>query len=229
MVLALPAIAQVQFNYTINSGAITITGYTGSGGAVTIPDAINGLPVTSIGSLAFIIGPSLTSVTIPNSVTNLGDSAFDTCTSLTSVTIPSSVTNVGAYAFSSCFNLRDVYFRGNAPSSIADSTVFDGDNNVTVYYLPGTTGWSATLAGVPAVLWNPQVQTRNVSFGVRANQFGFSITGTSNIVVVVEGSTNLANPIWYPLQANTLTGSSLYFSDPDWTNYPARFYRLRSP
>ena len=47
--LALPAAVQAQFTYTTNNGTITITGYTGSGGAVTIPGTINGLPVTSIG------------------------------------------------------------------------------------------------------------------------------------------------------------------------------------
>jgi hypothetical protein len=41
------------FNCTTNNGAITITKYTGPGGAVTIPDTINGLPVTSIGDSAF--------------------------------------------------------------------------------------------------------------------------------------------------------------------------------
>ena len=38
------------FNYVINDGTITITGYTGPGGRVIIPDAINGLAVTSIGN-----------------------------------------------------------------------------------------------------------------------------------------------------------------------------------
>ena len=47
MLLALPAPVQAQFNYTTNNGTITITGYTGSGGAVTIPSTINGLPVTA--------------------------------------------------------------------------------------------------------------------------------------------------------------------------------------
>jgi hypothetical protein len=37
LLLALPVMAQAQFTFTINSGAITITHYTGSGGAVTIP------------------------------------------------------------------------------------------------------------------------------------------------------------------------------------------------
>jgi len=31
-------------------------------------------------------------------------------------------------------------------------------------------------------------------FGVRTNRFGFTITGANNLVIVVEASTNLANP-----------------------------------
>ena len=53
LLLTLPAVVQAQFNYTTNNGTITITGYTGPGGAVAIPDTINGLPVTSIGDYAF--------------------------------------------------------------------------------------------------------------------------------------------------------------------------------
>ena len=82
--------------------------------------------------------------------------------------------------------------------------------------------------GFPTELWNPQAQTSGASFGVRTNQFGFNITGNSNLVVVVEGCTNLANPVWQPIQTDTLTDGTNYFSDPQWTNYPARFYRLSS-
>ena len=67
------------------------------------------------------------------------------------------------------------------------------------------------------------------TFGVRTNWFGFTITGTSNLVVVVQACTNLANPIWSPVGTNTLTGGSSYFSDSQWANYRTRFYRLRSP
>jgi hypothetical protein len=44
---------------------------------------------------------------------------------------------------------------------------------------------------------------------------------------VVEASTNLHD--WQPVQTNTLIGGLTAFIDPQWTNYPGRFYRLRSP
>jgi len=47
--------------------------------------------------------------------------------------------------------------------------------------------------------------------------------------VVVEACTNLVNPAWQPVQTNAITGGSSSFSDSQWTNYPGRFYRLRSP
>ena len=66
---------------------ITITRYTGPGGAWTIPSKINGIPVTSIGSNAFLRCFSLSSVTIPASVINIGENAFCDCTSLTAITV----------------------------------------------------------------------------------------------------------------------------------------------
>jgi hypothetical protein len=75
----------------------------------------------------------------------------------------------------------------------------------------------------------PQVQTSGPTFGVGPTGFGFNITGTSNLVIVVEACTNLANPTWSPVGTNTLISGSSYFSDPQWTNYPGRFYRLRWP
>ena len=79
------------------------------------------------------------------------------------------------------------------------------------------------------MLWNPQAQTTGGSFGVQTNQFGFNITGTANIPIVLEASADLASPVWTPLLNCTLTNGSFYFSDPDWANYPGRFYRFRSP
>jgi hypothetical protein len=371
LVLAAPVTIQAQFTYTTNAdgSTITITGYTGSGGAMNIPASTNGFTVTGIQQHAFINNYSLTSVTIPGSITNIGDAVFyscrnltnatisngvtsiggdmfNECLSLTSVSIPDSVTNIGngafddcpltsavipgsvtsigesafagcdlltndmiangvtsieaqafedchslkcvelpntltnigyaafancyvlgnvtipssvigpgdlAFAaddsltnatfakgatgiahgmFAACPNLTGVFFSGNAPALdgyAGDGPVFSYDTNVTVYYLIGTTGWSNTYQGVPAVLWNPQIQTSDGYFGVRSNQFGFNITCTNSIPIVIEACTNLANPVWTPLTNVSLTNGSFYFSDPQWTNYPGRFYGIGFP
>ncbi len=78
---------QAQFTFVTTGGTITIMGYTGPGGAVTIPSTINGLPVTRIGDQAFSYCNSLTSITIPASVTSIGDAAFYACDSLMAITV----------------------------------------------------------------------------------------------------------------------------------------------
>jgi hypothetical protein len=408
--LALPAVVQAQFLYTTNNGTITINGYTGPGGAVTIPSTITGLPVAAIGDFAFYHGANLTRVTIPNSVTNIGNWAFEGCTSLTNVSIPNSITGIGEFAFTGCglesvtlpstvtnlaasppyvdvssfyecdnltainvdtnnpvyssadgvlfdknqttllsypggkagtysvpdgvlrvaasafssayklmsisigngvtsigvfafedcsaltritvgenvmsipegmfegcrelnsvtignnvtnvgsgafsvckglinitipgsvksigdlafegcTNLTGVFFQGDAPRSEGDPfDVFDNNEvPAIIYYLPGTTGWGGNFGFHRTMLWNPKAQTSGANFGIKTNRFGFNITGTANIPFVVEGCANLASPAWIPLQSCTLTNGSLYFSDPQWTNYPGRVYRIRSP
>ena len=360
LLLALPGTARGQFNYFVDNGAITITGYAGPGGTVAIPNTINGLPVTGIWPYAFHghfeitsveIPASVTSIasgdnaafmyctnltaitvdplnptysslegvlfdkqrtrliecpagkhgsfTIPNSVTNMvfaaflycarltnvviGDGllsiapfAFQFCSSLNSITIGSNVRHIESGAFNSCTSLTNiiiggrvetigvgvfrgcpnltsvtigpsvsslednafdflprlkaVYFYGDAPS--LGGLVFGGTDNATIYYLPGTVGWGPTFGDRPTALWHlpyPLILSNNASFGVQSNQFGFIISWATNIPVVVEASTNLSNPNWFPVGTNTLTGGSAHFSELQWANYLARFYRLRSP
>jgi hypothetical protein len=184
--------------------------------------------ITNLGADAFYGCNGLTNVTIAAGLTNIGDFAFYGCYGLTSVTIPASVSSLGEGAFEWCIRLTNVYFMGDAP--MADSTAFVHDNSLpTAYYLPGTTGWSSSFAGLPAVLWNPLIQISGGNFGLSNNQFGFNVTGTANIPIVVEASINLAGPVWTPLLSLTLTNGSFYFSDAQWTNFPARFYRISSP
>jgi len=209
-------------------GSVTNIGDCAFFGCLNLTNATIANGVINIGASAFCSCSSLTSVAVPGSVTNIGDDAFEYCTSMINATIAKSINSIGEYAFWDCSSPISVYFEGNAPSTLG-AGVFYSSNNVTAYYLPGAAGWSNTFAGVPAVLWNPLIQVGGASFGVQNNQFGFNITNTANLTVVVEACTNLASPVWTPLQTVTLTNGSYYFSDPQWTNYSARYYGLGFP
>jgi len=309
-----PTAMQILYTYTANAGAITITRFVGTVGAVTIPGTLDGLPVTCIGNDAFAFCDSLTSVVIPGSVTNIGESAFMNCTSLTdvvlpdgitcirnftfywcthltSVVLPDSVTAIGAGAFSACTKLTSftvpahvasigsgafgacysltnvtipgsvtriednafmnctslscVYFCG-APPDLGDY-VFVGNTHATAYYQAGTAGFGATFGGLPTTAWyssTPPVSTataapptvsRNLQLRmqggafIRSNQFCFAISGASNAIFVVEACTNLTQPVWFPVATKSMTGDTAEFSDPNWTNYPTLYYRVRAP
>ena len=161
------------FIFSSSPGSIEITGYTGSGGVVIIPDTINGRPVTSISSafincgtlesvkipdtvtsigvLAFAGCGSLESITIPDGVTNISPLAFIGCSSLTNLIIPAKVAYIGDTALAQCTGLTKILFKGNAPDT--GKNVFSGDTQTTIYYLPGTTGWGTTFGGCPTALW----------------------------------------------------------------------------
>jgi hypothetical protein len=124
--------------------------------------------------------------------------------------------------------LTGVNFHGDAPSLLG-LHVFEGDYKATVFFLSNTTGWDSIYGGRPTALWNLPPPIRITDMGVLTNHFGFNINGTGGQSITVEASTNVSNPIWTPVGTNALIGGSSYFSDPQWTNYPQRSYRLRSP
>jgi hypothetical protein len=208
----------------------------GKDGVYTIPNS-----VTSLGSFtdaylteghAFgtFFYSSLTSVTIGSGLTNIPGYEFSASMSLTNITIPASVTEIGDIALAECSSLTGAYFQGNAPHLGSD--VFRGDDNAIIYYLPGTTGWDTTFAGRPTAPWvlpYPVVLDSSVHAGTQSGGFGFIISWATNLPVVVEASTNLANSVWTPVGTNTLTDGWSNFSDSQWMNYPGRFYRVRSP
>jgi hypothetical protein len=190
--------------------------------SVTIPNGVQNIEFST-----FFECSSLTNITIPSGVISIGESAFDGCGRLSNVTIPSSLTNIGGEAFFMCSNLASIFFKGNAPT--LGESVFLYDSIATVYYLPATKGWGPTFGGAPTRLWNPQALTNDAGFGVRQNRFGFNIGGTADIPLVIEATTNLAAQSWVALQSSTLTNGFMYFSDPQWTNFPGRVYRIRAP
>ena len=99
--------------YEIVSDHVEITGFhaqnpeTPAFQTVTIPEEMEGLPVTVIGQLAFQ-NQQFSEVILPDSIQTIEYGAFQSCRSLQEVRIPPHVTTIGESAFQGCWNLKEI-------------------------------------------------------------------------------------------------------------------------
>lgn len=126
--LLAPLFCQAQFRCVTNAGTIAITRYTGPGGDVAIPPAIDGLPVSRIGRLAFWNCTNVTRVALPSSVSIIEYRAFENCTGLAEISFSEGLSTIDFDAFNGCSSLLAV----TLPASVAvlDSWMFWGCTNL---------------------------------------------------------------------------------------------------
>lgn len=130
-----------DYKYAEYTNEIEIKAYTGTGGEVSIPDAINGKPVTSIASFAFYhIGQNITAINIPDSVEAFGKYAFYGA-SVTKLKLPKSMRIVDPGAFSFCKNLQAFELDSdNKYFSIQDGILYNYAKTRVVCCPAGKTG-----------------------------------------------------------------------------------------
>lgn len=99
-----------EFHYhKLDDGTISVEGY--SGGApkkLTVPDTIDGYPVSQINASAFAEVSTLKSVTLPATVRRIGEDAFYNCDHLEKVILNGPLEEIGRSAFEGCSYLRKI-------------------------------------------------------------------------------------------------------------------------
>ena len=88
-------------------------------GTITIPSAVSGYTVTTIGNGAFYYCQKLKAINIPTSVKTINFCAFNQCSELKELYIPASVESIDDYAFASCSGLEKIIV--DAASAFYDS------------------------------------------------------------------------------------------------------------
>ena len=147
-----------------DSGRLTVIGYVGTSGSITIPDEINEVPVTSIGNYAFA-DKELTSVIIPDSVISIGDGAFEG-NPLISISIGANV-SLGDFVLGNNAGFNEAYTDAGKQAGIY----------IRLNALSTTWTWFDSLAPVTDFEWEAD------------NYGGIIITGyvgTSNAVLIPE-------------------------------------------
>lgn len=130
----------VTFTYNDEGdGYVSLTGVEGfNGGDLEIPAFIDGKTVRSIADKSFMLIPSLTSVSFPETLVSIGTYAFSDCAELTQIFLPSSLETLGEYAFAAC-DIKEIelgiYLRYIAPKA------FDGNKDLKFYVTEGTVGY----------------------------------------------------------------------------------------
>ncbi len=186
-----------------------------------VPDGVTRLPA---GVFASCI--NLTRVKLSTNVTWLGEGVFANCARLPSVVIPASVSSFGHEVFVDCARLTNVLFRGDAPTEYGDlfSDGLFSNSTPNIYYPAGAGGWGDTYSGRPAAAWEIAAMPEP------SNGLAFTAAAFEGETYVVEALTDPASGPWTPIRTNVFSaGAVQVFNDEEWTNHPARFYRVVMP
>ncbi|WP_309399343.1 leucine-rich repeat domain-containing protein [Cerasicoccus maritimus] len=176
-----------DFTYDTNFGEAIITGYTGVGGEVTIPESINGQSVTEIDVGAFAGQGSITALTLPSALLFIRAEAFEYCTGLSNVTIPGGVLEVGEYAFAGCSNLSEVTFESGV-SLLLEAAFFGCALERVV--LP------ATIDFIDPGVFADNVQLRDIYFLGDAPMLDSNALGVAGTAYYFTDATGFASQSW---------------------------------
>ena len=121
------------FEYTIANDEITITKYTGNAVDLTIPDYIDGLPVTLLQS-TFENNNTLESVTMPDTLKKLSRTFYN-CQSLKKVELNEGLETIGVQSFDACINLNEISIPFTVKSIGLRAINWGNIKKVTIYSL----------------------------------------------------------------------------------------------
>lgn len=127
----------VPYTYVeLDDGTIEIRSYRGHRRYITIPEYIDGKPVSSIGIGAFENEVRLREVKLPSTLVRIRDRAFSGCSNLINITVPDSVIEIGEKAFYDNIRLSSVTFGNESRLSDIGELAFSGCSKLRSFSVP---------------------------------------------------------------------------------------------
>ena len=150
-----------EWQYELENGGVTITGFIGTSRTISVPSKVNGQRVkkvtalntnnskASVTSVSFASGIeeigtgickgylALERVSLPDTLTTIGSDAFYGCAALTGITIPNTVSSIGSNAFNSCSSLISADL--SCKATVIPDGLFTGCNMQNTVALPSYT------------------------------------------------------------------------------------------
>ena len=114
-----------EYQYNEDYNEIEIVRYSGEDKKVTVPETIEGFPVTVIKENAFCYCRKMKTIVLPEGLQEIGEGAFESCPKLKKITFQKNaqIVKIGKNAFRDCRNLTEVKFP--ASLKVLESCAFE--------------------------------------------------------------------------------------------------------
>jgi len=234
VLLTLPAVVQAGYTVITNAdNTLTITGYSGSGGALTIPSTLYSLPVTGIGEDAFYENTSLTSVTIPSTVTSIGGGPFDDCIFLTEIAVDPSnpaYISVGGILFNKSQTTLIQYppHKSGASYTVPNSVITIGDDAFadSDYLTSVTIGTNVSSIGGGAFFFMGLTTITIPSSVTNIGDYAFEDDALLTNGIYFEGNAPTCGTFTFETHSGGKTIAYYLCGTSGWDNIFGEFYRI---
>lgn len=191
---------EIPYSYTIYKDHVVLEKYHGNEQIVSIPEIVNGKPVTSIGEKCFQDKKMITDVNLHANVTRIELSAFDYCDNLQRVTNGINIKYIGDCAFSNCVKLQEVnlgtkieIIASCAFSNCTELTSFPAQEN-----LCSIGEFAFANSGIKEFVFNKDTEVQGYAFSdtpwYEKQKEGFTIYGDGGLILYKGDDKQVAVP-----------------------------------
>ncbi|MBQ8279285.1 MAG: leucine-rich repeat domain-containing protein [Roseburia sp.] len=129
-----------------NDGNVRLLGVAEMPSELTLPEEIEGLPLTEVGPYCFAKNKYLERISLPDTITKIDRMAFYNCTGLKELEMGAGLVELGSDAFMNCYNLHRLMLRcGALEKSGVRLILHQMSSDMTVHFIGNQNRQEATI------------------------------------------------------------------------------------